>query len=1355
MSELSQRIARLSPEKLKILAQRLNKEKGDVLSPTKIKPQSRDSNFFPLSFAQQRLWFLDQLESGNTAYNLSQTIRLVGKLNVIAFQQSLNEIVRRHEVLRTTFITIDGQPQQAIASFLHLHLPIVDLGGLPEKAQEQQVQHLATAETMQPFLLAQGPLLRVTLLKLGVEEHVVLVTMHHIISDGWSIGVLIQELATIYTAFDRGKISPLPELPIQYVDFTLWQQEWLQKKVLADQLHYWQKQLTDAPVLQLPTDRPRSALRSSRGATQSLVLAQSLSEALKVFSLRSEVTLFMTLLAAFQTLLYRYTSQEDICVGSPIANRNRSETEQLIGFFVNTLVLRTNLGGNPQFPELLQRVREVTLGAYAHQDLPFEQLVEVLQPQRDLSYQPLFQVMFVLQNSPESDLELPGLSINTLEIEGDTALFDLTLSIEDSEQGLVGALEYNTDLFDASTITRMLSHFQTLLEAIALNPQQKVSDLPLLSTPERHQLLRTWNENQVFYPQNRCIHHLFEAQVEQTPDAVAVVFESHYLTYQELNQRSNCLAHHLKGLGVGPEVLVGLCIKRSIEMLVAILAILKVGGAYLPLDPVYPQERLAFMLTDTQAPVLLTQKHLLTKFDHDSHVVCIDTDWQKISQNQQENLITEVQSENLAYVIYTSGSTGRPKGVTIEHRNAVLLLDWAQDVFTKEQLRGVLASTSICFDLSIFELFVPLSCGGKVILAENALHLPTLASRQDVTLINTVPSILIELLRINGLPESVSVVNLAGEPLQNSLVQQIYQRETIQQVFNLYGPSEDTTYSTFALVKKGANQLPSIGYAIANKQTYVLDNYLQPVPIGVPGQLYLGGAGLARGYLTHPQLTAEKFIPNPFSQEQGTRLYKTGDLVRYLSDGQIEYLGRLDHQVKIRGFRIEIGEVEAALSQYPDIQQAVVMAREDIAGNKRLVAYITLNQGSLATGELLHFLKAKLPEYMLPSFIVPLKSLPLNPNGKVDRHRLPAPDTDKIERQSFTPPRNNLELQLAYIWEDILDVRPIGIADNFFNLGGHSLLVVRLMAQIHQQLGQKLPLAQLFQAPTIEQLANTLRQPTERLPWSPVVAIQPSGSKKPFFCIPGGGGYTFYLYHLARYLGSDQPFYGLQARGLDGEQEPHTTIEAIAAYNLEALRTIQPQGPYLLGGHSFGGLVAFEMALQLQKQGEEVALLALMDTLAPIPGNKFIEIEQDDTGYLVELASIIESFLNKQLSVFYDALQSLSLDEQLNYVLEQLKTVNFFAADATPEQLRGLLKVFKAQASGLYLPQEVYPNKINLFRTNWELNSDPTVGWDQLSRQPIQTYTVAGEHVTMMAEPHVQVLAKQLKICLDRVQLSL
>jgi len=918
------------------------RQAGESLQAPPMLLISRDGEL-PLSFAQQRLWLLDQLEPDSAFYNMPQAIRMSGALNAEALRQTLESIVVRHEALRTTFVEVDGRPTQVIPPAPNVAMPIIALNELPEGEREVEVSRLANEEAQRPFDLARGPLMRATLLRLDEEEHVLLLTMHHIVGDGWSYGVFVRELTALYEAFNQGRPSPLPELPIQYVDFAHWQRQWFQGKVLEEQLAYWKQQLgDDLPVLELPTDRPRPAVQTFRGARQSAMLSKSLLEALRTLSRQEGMTVFMTLLAAFQTLLSRYANQDDIVVGSPIANRTRAELEGLIGFFVNTLVLRTDLSGDPSFRQLLGRVREMALRAYAHQDLPFEKLVEELQPERDLSRNPLFQVMFVLQNAPARALKLSGLTLRPLAVDSGTAKFDLTLFMFEGEDGLRARWEYNSDLFDAATITRMLGHFQTLLEGIIANPEQRISELPLLSDAERQQVLVEWNKTQTAYPRGSSIHELFEAQVERTPDTIAVGFEQEQLSYGELNGRANQLARYLQSRGVGPEVLVGIMMHRSVEMVVGLLGILKAGGAYVPLDSDYPQERLRFMLQDTTPPVLLTQARFLEGLPQsEAEVVCLDTDWKAIVQERTENLSGAAKAENLAYVIYTSGSTGRPKGVAIEHHSTVALLHWAREIFTPEQLAGVLASTSICFDLSIFELFVPLSWGGTVILAENALHLPTLPAAPRVTLVNTVPSAIAELLRMGGVPASVRTVNLAGEPLQTQLVQQLYEQGTIERVYDLYGPSEDTTYSTFAL--RSAKGRATIGRPIANTQTYVLDWRLQPAPIGVPGELYIGGEGLARGYLNRPELTAERFIRNPFSKEPAARLYKTGDMVRYLPDGNLEFLGRKDHQVKLRGFRIELGEIEAALNQHPAVEQAVVLAREDVPGDKRLVAYVVQN----------------------------------------------------------------------------------------------------------------------------------------------------------------------------------------------------------------------------------------------------------------------------------------------------------------------------------------------------------------------------------------------------------------------------
>lgn len=1077
MTELNQLTNQtgLSAEQRELLAYLLAEEGIELERTSKISPRENPATA-PLSFPQARLWFLDQLQPGSDVYNIPAVVRIAGRLNVTALEQSLNEIVQRHEALRTTFTTVDRQPVQIIHSNQNLTVPIINLEAYSQSDRQTQYLQLAAQEAKQPFDLSQFPLLRAKVIRLSDEEHILLLTMHHIVSDGWSIGVLVRELAAFYDALSNHQPVPLSPLSIQYADYAIWQQQRLQGDLLETQLNYWKQQLAGSlPVLQLPTDRPRSPVQTFCGARQKLQLSKSLSQAIADLSQQAGVTPFITLLTAFKILLYRYTGQADMIVGSPVANRNQVETEDLIGFFINTVVLRTNLVGNPRFQELLASVRDVVLGAYNHQELPFEKLVETLRPERDMSHTPLFQVMFALQNTPMPALEFSGLQLTPLEIDHGMAKFDLTLDLEETPYGIKGWLEYNTDLFDAETIQRMAEHFQTLLAGIIANPEQHLSDLPLLSVPEKHQILEQWNSTQTEYPQDKSIHQLFEAQVEKTPDANALIFQDKQLTYQQLNQRANQLAHYLQKLGVQPEVRVGICVERSEELVVGLLGILKAGGAYIPLDPKYPQERLAFMLQDAQAPVLLTQKQLLDQLTGDSaQVVCLDSDWETISQESAENPHVPVLPENNAYVLYTSGSTGQPKAVVIEHHSAVAFLDWATKVFTAEDFAGVLAATSICFDLSIFELFATLSCGGQVILIENALALPSLPALTSVTLINTVPSAIAELLRVNGIPASVRIINLAGEPLPQKLVKQLYQQTNVQQVFNLYGPSEDTTYSTFMLVKP-EDQIVTIGRPIANTQVYVLDPYLQPVPIGVPGELYIGGCGLARGYLNQPELTAQKFIHNPFHNQPDSRLYKTGDLVRYLPDGNLEYLGRLDHQVKIRGFRIELGEIEALLRQYPGVRDVVVVAREDRPGERRLVAYLAAEE--IPVKSLRFFLGEKLPEFMIPAVFVILDTLPLTPNGKVDRRSLPIPEVTCWESESeYMAPRTVVEEVLAAIWSEILGLEKVGIKDNFFALGGHSLLATQVVSRVREALQVELPLRSFFAAPTIADLGEEIAQ---------------------------------------------------------------------------------------------------------------------------------------------------------------------------------------------------------------------------------------------------------------------------------------
>jgi amino acid adenylation domain-containing protein len=1040
-----------------------------------IEPAVGETEAVHLSWSQERLWFLAQLEEATATYNIPGAIRLSGHLNVEALQFALSEIVRRHEILRTSFVSVEGTPVQVINPEATLSFKVVDLQNYEATEREALVQQETKSEAITPFDLKIAPLIRCSLLQLETTESVLLLTMHHIISDGWSIGILLQELSTLYSAYIQGEVSPLAELEIQYADFAMWQRQWLNESVLEEQLDYWKQQLAKLPeLLQLPTDRPRPAIQTYRGQTQNFILDTELTQKLHDLSGKSGTTMFMILQAALATLLSRYSGQSDFTIGSPIGNRNRREIEPLIGFFVNTLVLRTKFEDNPSFEELLARVRETTLQAYEHQDVPFEKVVEALKPERSLSHSPLFQVMFSLENTPMGELELSDMTLNFLEVESVTAKFDLTLSMKETSSGLMGTWEYNTDLFDDSTIERMAGHFPNLLEAIVENPQQRVEELPLLTDREQHQLLVEWNNTQTEYPQDKCIHELFEEQVEKTPNAVAVVFEEQQLTYRELNHRANQLARYLQEKGVKPEVLVGICVERSIEMVVGLLGILKAGGAYVPLDPSYPTERLEFMLQDAQVPVLLTQQCLVDFLpEHQAQMVCLDSHWETIAIQSQENVASEVAVDNLAYVIYTSGSTGQPKGVCVAHKGLCNMTQTQKILFDVESTSHVLQFASISFDASVWEIFMAIVNGAMLVLGTAELlmfgsYFKQTTIRHSVTHLTLPPSAL-NVLVADDL-QNIGQIIVAGESCSIDLVS----KWSVGRLFcNAYGPTESTVCATVAELREGGERI-TIGRPIANTQIYILDPHLQPVPVGVPGELHIGGAGLARGYLNRPELTAEKFIPNSFIE--GERLYKTGDKARYLSDGNIEFLGRIDHQVKIRGFRIELGEIESVLGSHPKIREIVVIASEDGTGEKRLVAYVVVNWNvENLSNQLREFLKEKLPGYMVPSAFITLEALPLTPNGKIDCRALPAPDL--LSRQletAFVSPRTPTEALLSGIWIEVLGIEQVGVNDNFFELGGHSLLATKVVSRVRETFSVELPLRSLFFSPTVADSAQLI-----------------------------------------------------------------------------------------------------------------------------------------------------------------------------------------------------------------------------------------------------------------------------------------
>jgi amino acid adenylation domain-containing protein len=1341
-----------------------------VIAKNQTIPHRERAATCPISFAQQRLWLLDQLEPGAPAYNLPTAMRLTGLLNVPALEQSLSEVVRRHEALRTIFPAVEGGPVQVISPAQPLALTVVDLSQLAEAERENQARYIATEEARRPFDLAKGPLLRTALLRLAEQQQILLITMHHIISDGWSMGVLFRELGAIYEAYCGGRPSPLAELPIQYADYAVWQREWLQGEVLEKHLSYWKRQLAAAPaLLELPTDRPRPAVQTFRGGRETVALSRELSEALERLGRREGASLFMVLLAAFQLLLNRYTGQDDIVVGTPITSRHRVELEGLIGFFVNTLVLRTDLSGNPSFRELLGRVREVALGAYAHQDVPFEKLVEELQPERSLSHTPLFQVFLNLANTGQAPIHLPGVTVETLSSSEAQSKFDLTLYVREEEGGMRFNLVYNADLFGPERKAELLQQFQSLLAQAVANPGARVGGFSLV-TPRARALLpdpRQPLQSDWHGP----VQSQFSRQAERVPQRLAVEDGLGAWTYRELEARSNQLAHYLLASGIHSQDVVAIYGHRSAPLVWALLGILKAGAAFLILDPAYPATRLidclraarpqGWLQLEAAGPLSAALQEYVDTLNCRCRLhlpsragVAERGPLQAYSPKSPQ---VEVGPDDLAYFAFTSGSTGEPKGIVGTHRPLSHFFRWHVHTFGLTESDRFSMLSGLSHDPLLRDVFTPLCLGSTLCIPgadelETPGRLADWMQEQQVSVAHLTPAMGQLLAGATPLIATRKICSLryaffGGDVLTRQDVRQLRALAPSVRCVNFYGATETPQAVGYFPVpaceepeggKQEAQAVATegvpVGSGVEGVQLLILNEAQQLTGIGEVGVIHVRSPYLAKGYLGDEALERQQFINNPYTTGSSDRLYKTGDLARYLPDGEVQYIGRADTQVKIRSFRIELGEIEAVLRQHPSVQESVVIARGDVPGDKRLVAYFIINQQAAPSiTALRQFVQERLPQYMVPATFVLLDALPLTPNGKVDRRALPASDQVSLEQgRAFVGPRDTLELQLTQIWQQVLGLPSIGIRDNFFELGGHSLLAVRLLVQIQKAFDKKLPLATLFQAPSVEQLAHTLRQQGWSATLSSLVPIQPSGSKRPFFCVPGdlGNVYTD-LGLLTRHLGPHQPFYGLQ----DGLGNP-TRIETLAAHYISEIRTVQPHGPYLLGGVCRGGVVAFEMAQQLHALGQQVDLLALIEpTNPPFPSFR---------SYF-DFAAMVSRRILRRLGHHWRAFSGLGAAEQQAYL--RLKS-----------------KLFANKwAVRRYTPR-AYSGRITLFLASESLADcyqDPRLGWGKFAAGGIDLQVIPGSHDTItgtndtrIEEAHMQVLAAKLRICIDTVQLD-
>jgi len=1282
-------------------AEAIDEARGAAPSALQI-PRLPRNGPLPLSFAQMRLLFFDRLQPKSPLYNIPYAVRITGRLQGEVLERSLQEILSRHEVLRTVFTFGEEGPASWVRELGGWTMPSIDLRTLPPEVREEEAMRLAESEAAAPFDLQRDWLLRAVRVRIADEESLLLLTMHHIISDGWSFEVLVRELAALYAAFAEGGPSPLPDLPIQYGDYAGWQRGRLSGEELERGLAYWKERLRGPlPLLELPTDHPRPAVPRYEGAVESILLPADLLAGLRDMSRQEQATLFMILLAAYQVLLHRYTGQDDVLVGTPVAGRTRPELEPLIGFFVNTLVLRAGFGGQPTFRELLSGLRETVLDAFAHQEVPFERLVEELRPERRIGRSPLIQTMFVLQNTPLQETVLDGLTLTPVRTLSRTAKFDLSLLLTESDEGLHAAIEYSTDLFEKITIERMLGGFSALLQGIVANPDSDVSRLPVLAERDRRLLLDTWSGTRDDYPRDRTLSELFEAQASLAPERRAVTYPDGVLSYRELNERANRLARILLAHGVTPGAAVAVCAEPSAAMIVAILAIVKTGAAYVPLDPKHPQERLSFMLADARVGLLLADEEQAGRHAGQNVPVLRLDSLPGAGEGAEANLSVAAQPLSPACVLYTSGSTGRPKGVLVPHRGIVRLV-CSTNVFILEPGDRVAQSCNTSFDPFSLELWGALLNGGELVgLNRDLLLAPQRLKsflREEKIAMLVLPTALFHHL-VQHAPDAFATLRclqIGGEALDPRRVCEVMAAGPPARLLNLYGPTENSTSSTFYAIEETPpidRPLP-IGLPVANSEVYVLDEFGQPMPIGAIGELHVGGDGLALGYLHRPELTGDKFVPHPF--KPGETLYRTGDRARFRADGLLDYCGRLDQQVKLNGYRIEPGEIQGVLLRHEGVAQAFVTVREDDAGRRQLLAYVVPQGKAPASPDLHRFLRPQMPDYMLPTAYLVLDALPLTPNGKVDVRALPLPEArDDLAESGHVAPRDELERELAAIWADLLGSAEIGVTDSFFARGGHSLLAMQLLARIEAAYGRELPMSLFFQEPTVARLAARLRESSSEPQHRALVPLQPHGERNPLFLVHPVGGTVFCYRELALAVGPDQPLHALQA-----DRSGSDSVEEMAAFYLDAVRTVRPHGPYRLGGWSLGGVVAYEMARQLRSAGEEVEELLLLDSFVP-PSGPVPDEREIAWRFLHDLLGGADAGFDPQEAA------GLSVPE----MLERAREHGLLPEPCDDKTLLERYRVFAAVMRA-YLRYELQPyeGKVTLFRAV-RGEADSAAGW--------------------------------------------